>query len=195
MIMYMERPFSRKDLWDAAGKAGLVLGLVSAAYVLVSALLTKISGGAGMAFIFTILAFLAWAAKFAGCILLMKFFMKKFADAHPGIDNSGTFRFGMVTALLSALIFAAFDMAYVTWIAPDTMSQAIETVQESYGSMLPEESLEALEEINFGTVSFFTNLIYCFLFGTVLSAILSRNIPSSNPFTNPGPYNNTPDDQ
>ena len=190
----MERPYSRKDLWDAAGKAGLVLGLVSTAYVFISYLLTKLAGGAGMAFISSILAFALWAAKFAGCILLMKFFMKRFAAAHPGIDNSGSFRFGMATALLSALIFAAFDMAYITWIAPDSMSQAVEMVQESYGAMLPAESLEALDEINFGSVSFFTNLIYCFLFGTVLSAILSRNIPSSNPFANPGP-DNTPDEQ
>ena len=191
----MERPFSRKDLWDAAGKAGLVLGLVSSAYVLVSALLTKLAGGTGMAFLTTILAFALWAAKFAGCILLMKFFMKRFADAHPGVDNSDTFKFGMVTALLSALIFAAFDMAYMTWIAPDTMSQALEMIQESsYGSMLPAESLEAMENINFGTVTFFTNLVYCFLFGTVLSAILSRNIPSRNPFANPGLYNK-PDEQ
>ena len=29
---------------------------------------------------------------------------------------------------------------------------------------------------------FFSNLIYCFLYGTVLSAILSRNIPPRNPF-------------
>lgn len=190
----MERAFSRKDLWDAAGKAGLVLGLVSCAYVLLSSLLTRLGGGTGMAFLSTILAFVLWAAKFAGCILLMKFFMKRFADAHPGVDNSDTFKFGMVTALLSALIFAAFDMAYMTWIAPDTMSKALEMVQESYGSMLPAESFEAMEEINFGTVTFFTNLIYCFLFGTVLSAILSRNIPSRNPFENPGPYNK-PDEQ
>jgi len=190
----MENTYSRKDLWDAAGKAGLVLGLVSSAYVLVSALLTKMAGSTGMALLSTLLAFIFWAAKFAGCILLMKFFMKKFAAAHPGIDNSGTFRFGMVTALLSALIFAAFDMAYMTWIAPDTMTQAMETIQESYGSMLPAESLEMMENMNFGVITFFTNLIYCFLFGTVLSAILSRNIPSRNPFAEQGPFN-TPDEQ
>ena len=190
----MERTFSRKDLWDAAGKAGLVLGLVSTAYVLVTSLLTKLNGSTGMALISTLLAFIVWAAKFAGCILLMKYFMTKFAAAHPGVDNSGTFRFGMVTALLSALIFAAFDMAYMTWIAPDTMSQAMEMIQESYGSMLPEESFEAMENINFGTVTFFANLIYCFLFGTILSAILSRNIPSRNPFADFG-RKDTPDEQ
>lgn len=190
----MERPFSRKDLWDAAGKAGLVLGLVSTAYVLISGLLASLNGSTGMALLSTLLAFILWAAKFAGCILLMRFFMKRFTAAHPGVDNSDTFRFGMVTALLSALIFAAFDMAYLTWIAPDTMSQAMETIQQSYGSMMPAESLEAMENMNFGVISFFTNLIYCFLFGTVLSAILSRNIPSRNPFAG-FERKDTPDEQ
>jgi hypothetical protein len=192
--MSMEKRISRKDLWDGAGKAGLVLGLVSSAYVLISMLLSKLNGSTGMALLSTVLAFLLWALKFGGCIYLMKLFMTRFAAAHPGCDNSDTFRFGMATAFLSALIFSAFDMAYLTWIAPDTMSQAIETATEAYGSMLPAESLEAMQEMNFGQISFFTNLIYCFLFGTVLSAILSRNIPSRNPFADNRPTS-TPDEQ
>ena len=32
------------------------------------------------------------------------------------------------------------------------------------------------------TYAFFANLIYCWLFGTILAAIFSRNISSSNPF-------------
>ena len=31
-------------------------------------------------------------------------------------------------------------------------------------------------------ITFFSNLIYCFIFGTILSLILSRNIPSKDPF-------------
>ena len=31
-------------------------------------------------------------------------------------------------------------------------------------------------------VMFFSNLVYCFLYGTVLSAVLSRNIPPRDPF-------------
>ena len=61
--------------------------------------------------------------------------------------------------------------------------------------MFPAESLEAMEEMNLGTISFFTNLIYCFLFGTVLSAILSRNIPSRNPFADFRQNDNSPDEQ
>ena len=191
----MENRIPRKDLWDSAGKAGLVLGLVSSAYVVITYLLAKVSGSTGTALLVTLLNFLLWAAKFGGCIYLMKLFMTRYAAAHPGCDNSDTFRFGMVTAFLSALIFAAFDLAYVTWIAPDTYSQAIEAVTEAYGSMLPAESIEAMQEINMGQVSFFTNLIYCFIFGTVLSAILSRNIPSRNPFADLHQNDNTPDEQ
>lgn len=191
----MENRIPRKDLWDAAGKAGLVLGLVSSVYVVITYLLSKLSGSTGTALLVTVLNFLLWAAKFGGCIYLMKLFMTKYAAAHPGLDNSDTFRFGMVTALLSALIFAAFDLAYVTWIAPDTYAQAIETAAEAYGNILPAESIEAMQEINMGQVSFFTNLIYCFLFGTVLSAILSRNIPSRNPFADFRQNDNTPDEQ
>ena len=32
------------------------------------------------------------------------------------------------------------------------------------------------------TIMFLVNFLYCWLFGTSLSAILSRNIPSRNPF-------------
>ena len=192
----MENRISRKDLWDAAGKAGIVLGLVSSAYVLITQLLAKAAtASTGMALVITLLNFLLWVLKFGGCIYLMKLFMTRFAAAHPGCDNSDTFRFGMVTAFLSALIVAAFDMAYVTWIAPDTYTQAVETAKEAYGNMLPAESLEALDNLNFGSISFFTNLIYCFLFGTVLSSILSRNIPSRNPFANEYKTDNTPDEQ
>lgn len=191
----MEKRISRKDLWDSAGKAGLVLGLVSSLYVVITYLLTKLSGSTGTALLVTVLNFLLWAAKFGGCIYLMKLFMTKYAASHPGLDNSDTFRFGMVTAFLSALIFSAFDLAYVTWIAPDTYAQAIEAAAEAYGNFLPAESLEAMQDINMGQVSFFTNLIYCFLFGTVLSAILSRNIPSRNPFAGFRQNDNTPDEQ
>lgn len=186
----MEKSFSRKDLWDAAGKAGLVLGLVSCAYLAITQLLTK---GAG--FISVLFGLLLWAAKLVGCIVLMKYFMKKFAAAHPGLDNSDTFRFGLVTALLSALIFSAFNLAYFTWIMPDAYANIMETAIESYGSMLPAESIEAMEEMNFGTISFFSNLIYCFLYGTVLSAILSRSIPSNNPFAGYQQNNDTPEEQ
>ena len=190
----MEKPVSRKDFWDGAGKAGLVLGLVSIAFLLLNSLMGKASEATGKTILFSILGLPVWVAKFVGCIALMKFFMKRFAASHPAVDNTDSFRFGMAVAFLSALVFAAFQLAYTTWIAPDTFAEAQEIAVSTYGSMMPAESIEMMQNMNFGVVTFFTNLIYCFLFGTVLSAILSRNIPSRNPFAEQGPFN-TPDEQ
>lgn len=178
----MESTITRKDIWDSAAKSGLVLGAVSIAYLVLSQLMASISTSTGIAVAMSLLSILLWAAKFAGCIFLMKFFMLKFAAGHEGVTNSDTFRFGMATAFLSALLFSGFYLAYVTIIAPDTFSDALATVTESYSSMMTADAMEALENMNMGNISFFYNLIYCFLFGTILSSILSRNIPSKNPF-------------
>lgn len=171
----------RKELWDSAGKAGLVLGLVSTAYMAISQLLAKGTDSTGMALLVTVGALALWVVKFWGCIALMKFFMKKYAS-HTGLLNSDTFKFGMATAFLSALIYSAAYLAFVTIINPDVFAESIEAAQASYGSLLTADALAELDSINFGALTFFTNLIYCFLFGTVLSSILSRNIPPQNPF-------------
>ena len=51
------------------------------------------------------------------------------------------------------------------WLAGNTISELMETYMEK----LPQ-------------ITFFSNLIYCTAYGTVLSFILSRNIPSRDPF-------------
>jgi hypothetical protein len=50
-------------------------------------------------------------------------------------------------------------------------------MMDSNSLSMVDSYLERLPEI-----TFISNLIYCFAFGTVLSAILSRNIPSTDPF-------------
>ena len=55
---------------------------------------------------------------------------------------------------------------------------------EMYEGMLTADQLDSMQELmpKLPTISFFANLIWCWLFGTVLAAIFSRNIPSRNPF-------------
>lgn len=165
----------KKTLWNSGSLAGLALGAVSVAYILIGMLHTP-----------AVLAFILWGVKFAACIYLMSFFMKRFARQNSSATNSDTFRFGVVTALCSALVYSTFYLVYVSYIAPETFSMAFNTVMESYSSMMDYNSLQALEQIEpkMPRISFFVNLIYCFLFGTVLSAIMSRSIPSSDPFKN-----------
>lgn len=175
---------SRKDLWDSAGRAGLVLGLVSTAYMIVSLLLERPARGIGLTVFASLLSLVLWTAKFVGCILLMKYFMKKFCLTYPDATNSTSFRFGVCVALLSALIYSGCFLAYYSLIAPDALNDALDTALASYSNMLDSNSLQAVEAMkeNYVTVSFFTNLVYCFIFGTFLSSILSRDIPSRDPF-------------
>ena len=58
--------------------------------------------------------------------------------------------------------------------------------------MLDSNSLAELDGMmdKLPQLTFFSNLIYCFIYGSLLSAILSRNIPSRDPFAS-----NKPDEQ
>ena len=175
----MEQNIIRKDMWETAAKAGLVLGMISSAYMF----LTQFMAGA-TGFLMTILSFVLWAAKFGGCIWLMSFFMKKFAAEHPEVDNKATFNLGMTTALLSALIYSAAAFANIAFISGDAMVEQMNQMMQQMGSMMDSNSKSLMEtymEI-LPQITFFSNLLYCFVFGTVLSYILSRNIPSRDPF-------------
>ena len=181
----------KKTLWNDAGRAGLILGGVCVAYMLCNFLLGKVGGDNKIVMVLaSLVSFLLWAVKFGACLFLMRFFMKKFASENPEVTNSETFRFGCAVAVLSALIYSAAYMAYVMFIAPDTFSQAIEVMADN--PMITSEMMELMEQIipKMPTMTFFLNFFYCWMFGNVLSAIYSRNIPSTNPFKN-----NTTDEQ
>ncbi len=173
----------RKSIWDSASKAGLALGGVSVAYLMLTSLSGMInSGSSALAVFISVFNFLLWAGKFMACLLLMRFFMLRWSGENPEADNSDTFRFGRVTALLSALVYSGCYLAYTTLVNPGIYDEAFEVLKNN--PMMNGASLQTLEEIlpMMPTYTFFANLIYCYLFGVVLSAIYSRNIPSKNPF-------------
>lgn len=175
----------KKALWNDAGKDGLILGAISLFYMACNFLLGKVGENSAMvAVLASLVGFVLWAVKFGACIYLMKFFMKAFAKANPGVDNSDTFKFGCAVALLSALIYSAGYLAYVTFLEPDIFSKSIEMFADN--PMMTSDALDMMEQMipRMPAMTFFANLFYCWIFGTVLSAIFSRNIPSRNPFEN-----------
>lgn len=169
-----------KSIWNSAAVPGAVLGGVCIAYQLTGILLTKAEAPVLAGLVSTLL----WFVKFIGCIWLMHFFMKRFAASDSEVNNSDTFRFGVVTALYSALIYSAFYFAYAQFLAPDMFDEAFSMISESYSNFMTEDMLDQVENIkpDMPKILFFSSLLYCFIYGTVLSAILSRKIPSDNPF-------------
>ena len=178
----MEQNTLKKNMWNAAGTAGLALGTVSAIYLFAGQFMA--GSLAPATFWQQALGLVLWAVKFVGCIWLMNFFMKKFVRENEGIDQKTLFRMGMMTALLSALMFSAIYLANMLYISADFYNQVFQTAVQQIASSLDSNSMSALRKVmdKMPQITFFSNLIYCFVFGTILSLILSRNIPNRNPF-------------
>lgn len=179
----MEQNVIQRNMWNTAGKAGLALGGLSTIYLF----LTQWTGQAEIpAFVAVIINMLLWAVKFGGCIWLMMYFMKKFVSENPDVDNTGTFRAGIAMALLSAMVYSAFSFANVAFLFPDLFTEQMDMVMQQMAPMLDSNTTAEIEKTmqNLPQMTFFSNLIYCFLYGTILSFILSRSIPSRDPFAN-----------
>ncbi len=177
----MEQNQIQKNMWNEAGKAGLALGAVSTAYLFT----TQFLAGAEIPAIITmLLTTVLWAAKFGGCIWIMMFFMKRFAAENPEADNRGTRRLGVIAALLSAILFAAACYANVAFFSSEILAGQFEATMQQMAPMMDSNSLAVIDMYmeNLPEITFITYLIYCFIFGAVLSAILSMNIPSKDPF-------------
>ncbi len=174
----MEETFTKRDFWDGAGKAGLVLGSVPILYMLIEQLLLQNAAEAIGAIPASLVSFLLWLAKFVGCIFLMRWFMRRFSTRFGDATHRDISRYGTAIALTSALIYSAFYLAWSKFIDPEMFSRAFETAAEQYSSIMDSNTMEMMEQMegSMPVIGFFSNLIYCFLYGTVLSAILSRNI-------------------
>ena len=173
--------------WNEAAIAGLALGGFTIVMQLLAGLAAKITGGVALAMLASVLKFVLWAVKLAGCIWLMRFFMLKLASKYSGVGNEDTRKFGMGVALLSALIVSAYVMASLSLTDPAEMQAAVDSALANYPMAIDSNTQYMMDKVmdKLPIIYFFVNLVYCFLFGTVVSAILSRNIPSRNPFDSP----------
>lgn len=182
----MSENINRNSLWNEGGKAALILGAVSIIYTLSTTLIAKISGGPMISAIVSVVNMMLWFAKFAGCILLMRFFMMKLVRKYPGTDNKTTFKFGTIISFLSALIVSAYSLASVLMMSSEEINILITQRLGDNLKMLDLNTRNMLTGLidNIQIYTFFITLIYCFLFGLILSMILSKNIPSRNPFEN-----------
>lgn len=181
--MNMEQNVIQRNMWNTGAVGGAVLGAVSAAYLFLSHPL----GSSEMPVFISMLASgVLWLAKFAGCIFLMGFFMKKFVSAYSNADNSATFRLGMIMAFTSALIFSAVSYADMTFISADRYAEQFDMIMPQMSSAMDTNTMNAMDRMieRLPEFTFFSNFIYRTLYGIVLAFILSRNIPRIDPFAN-----------
>ena len=107
------------------------------------------------------------------------------AGENPETDNSHTFKLGMAIALLSAIVYAAVSFANVAFISADMFTEQMNALMQQMAPMMDSNTMSQMDKTmqNLPQLTFFSNLIYCSIYGTLLSAILSRNIPDRNPFS------------
>lgn len=148
--------------WTSAARDGVFLALVTIIPQTISALVD--SAALGM---------LLWAVKFAGSIWILMRFMKRFAASGTEGSVSG---YGIRVCLFSTIICAAYAFAMYSFIFPDLVTEAFEQIPALLeGKTLPEEAEDMLlkMEDNFAQYAFTATLIWDFICGLILSAILA----------------------
>ena len=174
----MKEKIDNRGLWNEAARQGLLFGGLSSGCLI----LKNLSELSGSSFLIQAAFILLWAVEFFGCILLMKKAMLDLRDKYDGVGMEESFRFGRRIALLSGLILASVNAVILMKVAPDTLESALEEASSLMSlSASQREEMEPLLD-RMPVITFFAQWIYCFLYGTVLSSIMSRYIFVRNLF-------------
>lgn len=110
--------------------------------------------------------------------------MKKFHAAHSEATNKDVYHMGLLTALLSAFFYASLQLIDMSYISTEFYAEQYQIILQQYSSIMDSNTLNTLKGFmdDMPIYTFAWTLIYCTAYGAVLSAILSRNIPSKDPF-------------
>jgi hypothetical protein len=179
-VTFVSMKLDSKTLWNEAGRVGFVFGGFSSLCLL-------LKEGAALTnsmFLTQAAGIILWAVEFFGCILLMKKYMLDLRDKFDGVTVMDTYHFGRRIALLSGLILASVD-AFVTMKLPTETLESFVTevnnaVSAKMGGGYEGDVGRFVDKLPLYTFIF--QWLYCFLYGSLLSAIMSRYIYLQGPF-------------
>ncbi|MCR5407884.1 MAG: DUF4199 family protein [Bacteroidales bacterium] len=168
----MKKKLDNNALWNEAAITGLFFAAVS-----IGCLMGKqLVAGTGNAFLTQAVSMVLWLAEFAGCIVLMRQRMIRLRDTYSGVTIQDSYKFGRRAALLSGLLVASAQALILMKMPADSMETMI-------GQLASQLQLSSSEIDSMGAFvdklplwTFIFQWIYCFLYGTVLSAIMSRYV-------------------
>lgn len=169
----------KKIIINKAAAGAAALGLVSGGYVFLTYAMNGSTLGA-------ILNIPLWALKFAACIMIMRYFMKSLCEEYPEAVEADTRKLGVFMALFSAIITSACTYLAIQVVFPEVIPAAMDQIYQLYGNMLDDNSRNVLEKTEgwMAQIQFFSSLIWCILYGSILAVILSSRIPGNDPFKN-----------
>ena len=191
----MKKQLDNTVLWNEAAKAGLLLGAVSIGCLLLKEW-TAVAAGQ---FWQQAAGIVLWAVEFFGCILLMKKVMLSLRDRYQDVRMADTYKLGRRTALLSGLLLASAQALILLKMPQGEMATMLDqAVQTMKLSSADRDTLDSMVD-RMPLLTFIFQWLYCYLYGTILSSILSRYIFLQKLFGGMDPFNtpddNTPDNQ
>ena len=168
----MSKTLDNNALWNEAAKTGAFLGAVS-----VGCLAAKEwAGTSGNDFLLTAAAIILWSVEFFGCILIMKNAMLSLRERYEGIKIQDTYKLGRRAALLSGLLLASAQTLFILQMPEAEMTEFTNQLMAAFpGGSIGRDQVEGVMD-KLPLVTFISQWIYCFLYGTVLSAVMSRYI-------------------
>ena len=164
--------------WSLSMRDGLLLSLVTL-------VCTTLSQVAQLSF----LNILLWLVKLIGSIWLLWFFMKRYAAAHP--EETRTTGYGVMVCLFSSIVCAVFTYISFRFLFPETVEEAFAQVPQILSStpgVTPEvEDAIARLQDSFPQLMCILTLIWNFLIGLVISAIIGASTARKDPFAGDKP--------
>ena len=189
----MKKEFSSSASWNSAAVAGLVMGIAT---IILDYLPTLTLAIGLKGFLGSVLVFLIKIAKIVACVYVFRLMMLRFFNTYE-TDYARLQRFGPKTALFSSLIVAGFSLLQMLVINPETMTQVIQEVQNSYQSIMDSNTMAAMEKMfsKLPAITFVFSAIYCYLWGWLLSTTFARRLFPIDPFGDRGQENGNTDIQ
>ena len=191
----MKGKLDNTALWNQAAKAGGLFGLVSVSCLV----LKELAGMSGSSFLSQAAFIILWTVEFLGCILLMKKVQLDLRDRYEDVKMADTFVLGRRAALLSGLLLASAQALIILYMPEETMNELVSAVSEAMPmSASQQEQMDGMLD-KLPVLTFLFQWMYCLLYGTVLSSIMSRYIflqkLFGGPFEGPQDKQDTPDEQ
>ena len=176
----MKKEFSSSASWNSAAIAGLVMAVATIAADYLTSLPTLL-GATGFAV--SILVYLLKFAKIIACVYVFRLLMLRFHN-NFSTDYTRLQHYGLKVALFSSILVAGFSLAQILVINPDTMTQMVQEVESAYQNMMDSNTMAAMEKMmsKLPAITFFSSLIYCYLWGWILSTTFARRLFPIDPF-------------
>ena len=164
----------KKIIRSEAAVAALAFGAVSGG----CCFLEPVIAGSNLTWLSTVISIV----KLVGLIWLMRFLMLRLRDKYEGVHRRELLSYGVWIALFSALITGICSYLCIEYAFPNFYADAFNTMWESMAPMMDANTNAVMStmESYYSIISLVSVTFWCFIYGWILSGILSsRCAPAS----------------